>query len=79
MRKFALTTATAAALVAGALGFAASAGAAPLGGSPLEGVNVPLSRCTVANVSGLRGIEDSGILRDPGQSNISTPYIDCTD
>ena len=96
MRKFAITTVTAGALVAGALGFAASAGAIALGGSPMEGairtlqaegspaqinqsVNVPLSRCTVANVGGLRGIEDSGILRDPGQFNVTTPFIDCTD
>ena len=46
---------------------------------PISWCNVPLSRCTVANVGGLRGIEDSGILRDPGQFNVTTPFMDARD
>ena len=41
-------------------------------------VNVPLSRCIVTNVSGLRGSEAGGTLTVALRSNIAFLDVDCT-
>jgi hypothetical protein len=41
-------------------------------------VNVPLSRCVVTNISGLRGTETGGTLNDPGALNVAFLDVDCT-
>ena len=43
-----------------------------------QSVDVPLSQCTVLSVSGLRGTEDNGVLRDPGSLNVASIDVNCT-
>ncbi|TPG32005.1 hypothetical protein [Mycolicibacterium hodleri] len=40
-------------------------------------ISVPLSQCTVLGVSGLRGTEDDGALRDPSRLNVATLDVNC--
>ena len=42
-----------------------------------QSVDVPLSSCTVTGVSGLRGAEDNGVLRDPGSLNVALLDVNC--
>ena len=43
-----------------------------------QSVDVPLSQCTVLSISGLRGTEDNGVLRDPGSLNVASIDVNCT-
>ena len=43
-----------------------------------QAVSVPLSQCTVTGVSGLRGSEDNGVLRDPSRLNAASLDVNCT-
>ena len=43
-----------------------------------QSVTVPLSRCIVTNVSGLRGVESDGALSDLGRANVVFMDVDCT-
>ena len=40
-------------------------------------VSVALSQCTVTGVSGLRGAEADGVLRDPGSLNVAFLDVNC--
>lgn len=40
-------------------------------------VSVPLSQCTVLGVSGLRGAEENGVLKDPGALNVAFLDVNC--
>ncbi|WP_051574917.1 hypothetical protein [Mycobacterium sp. URHB0044] len=40
-------------------------------------VDVPLSSCSVTGVSGLRGAEENGVLRDPGSLNVAFLDVNC--
>ena len=42
-----------------------------------QAVSVALSQCTVTGVSGLRGTEDDGVLRDPGSLNVAFLDVNC--
>lgn len=42
-----------------------------------QSVSVPLAQCTVLGVNGLRGTEDNGVLRNPGQLNVATLDLNC--
>lgn len=40
-------------------------------------VAVSLSQCTVLGVSGLRGAEENGVLKDPGALNVAFLDVNC--
>jgi hypothetical protein len=40
-------------------------------------VAVPLSQCTVLGVSGLRGAEENGVLKNPGALNVAFLDVNC--
>lgn len=42
-----------------------------------QAVNVSLSQCTVLGVSGLRGAEENGVLKDPGALNVAFLDVNC--
>ena len=42
-----------------------------------QAVSVPLSQCTVTGVSGLRGTEDNGVLRDASRLNTASLDVNC--
>jgi hypothetical protein len=42
-----------------------------------EAVSVPLSECTVTGVSGLRGTDDNGVLKDPSRLNVAFVDVNC--
>lgn len=43
-----------------------------------QSTNVPLSRCTVTSVNGLRGTTDAeGDLKDPGALNVAFVEVSC--
>lgn len=42
-----------------------------------QSVDVPLSSCTVLGVSGLRGTQENGALKDPGSLNVAFVDVNC--
>ena len=40
-------------------------------------VNVPIAQCTVIGVSGLRGAEENGVLKNPGALNVAFLDVNC--
>jgi hypothetical protein len=42
-----------------------------------QSVDVPLSSCTVLGISGLRGTQENGVLKDPGSLNVASIDVNC--
>jgi hypothetical protein len=42
-----------------------------------QSVDVPLSSCTVLSISGLRGTQENGVLKDPGALNVVSIDVNC--